>query len=485
MKRFFQTSCFPPKMGPILFGISLLFVFISHPKIARAQTMSLGNTIWWDVNNNGIQDSGEPRAESIQVHLYQDNNNDGVADLGFTSISTYTNSSGRYNFTSLAPGSYFVVVDPGWGYYRSTVSGGDPDNNIDRDNNGFFQSGSDYKIYSQTITLTENEEPDGTGAVNTNTNNTCDFGIWKGNGLGDQVWLDNNGNGIYEGGEPGLANVTVRLKDNSGNVLATTVTDANGKYFFYDPVQYGVVNYQLEFITPAGYLPTTGNTGSDDEKDSDAVSGIISGVYVPIGEWNNSFDAGFVPAPTILPVKLTSFDAWRKEKNIQLRWTSVSEFNTDRFIVERSTDGIHYSDEAIVFAKGAADTETTYQFTDDITSLQVPVVYYRLCMLDKNGSMSRSSVKIVRLEDQAVEAPAIRLFPNPVIHEMNITIPDSWMQKQIAIDVYNAGGVVVARLNSSGFSQLEILRLDKLSPGYYIVKARCGEQSVTQKIIKQ
>ncbi len=68
--------------------------------------------------------------------------------------------------------------------------------------------------------------------------------------LGDRVWRDTNANGVQDAGEPGIANVTVRLADCSGNTLATTYTDANGIYSFV--VTAG--SFEMTFVTPAsGY----------------------------------------------------------------------------------------------------------------------------------------------------------------------------------------------------------------------------------------
>ncbi|MBT8198105.1 MAG: hypothetical protein KJO84_06345, partial [Acidimicrobiia bacterium] len=49
--------------------------------------------------------------------------------------------------------------------------------------------------------------------------------------IGDFVWLDSNGDGVQDAGEPGIPGVTVTL---SGDADATAVTDANGLYGFAD-----------------------------------------------------------------------------------------------------------------------------------------------------------------------------------------------------------------------------------------------------------
>ncbi|MDW4571996.1 SdrD B-like domain-containing protein [Microbacterium sp. M3] len=48
--------------------------------------------------------------------------------------------------------------------------------------------------------------------------------------LGDLVWADRNGNGKFDIGEQGIAGVTVQVRDADGEVVATRVTDANGRW---------------------------------------------------------------------------------------------------------------------------------------------------------------------------------------------------------------------------------------------------------------
>lgn len=270
------------------------YVYVDDMRIfsntCAPNNLTLGNLVWADFNDNGVRDAGEPGYEGATVRLYLDNNNDGIADAGWTALSTTTNINGNYQFTNLPAGRYFVQLEnvPSW-LFRSTVYGGQPDNNIDNDNNGQTQSGTVIK--GEGIQLTNGAEPSDNGS----SNFTYDFGVFKGNGLGDFVWLDENANGIQDSGEPGIANVTVRLRNVSTDaILATTTTGSDGFYYFYDPQQYGTNNYTIEFVTPSGLVATASNQGSDDSRDSDPVNGRIVNVNVPQGIWNHTFDAGFV-----------------------------------------------------------------------------------------------------------------------------------------------------------------------------------------------
>jgi hypothetical protein len=260
--------------------------------MAMPNTVSLGNNVYIDRNGNGMRDANDWGYDGATVKLYADNNDDGVAD-GPAVATTTTYGDGQYNFANLAPGKYFVQLEevPSW-MFKSPVNGGDPDNDIDNDNNGVTQNTTTGIIKGQTITLGAGGEPG-----NTSYNGTYDFGIFKTNGLGDYVFLDNNANGVQDAGEGGISGVTVNLRNTSGTLLESTTTDANGYYVFYDPAQYGVYNYNIEFVTPQGYTASPANQGGNDDKDSDPVGGTIANVNVPNGTWNRSFDAGFVPLP--------------------------------------------------------------------------------------------------------------------------------------------------------------------------------------------
>jgi hypothetical protein len=50
--------------------------------------------------------------------------------------------------------------------------------------------------------------------------------------IGDFVWHDVNNNGIQDMGELGVPGVTVNLYDCGDHLVATTITDASGYYFF-------------------------------------------------------------------------------------------------------------------------------------------------------------------------------------------------------------------------------------------------------------
>jgi hypothetical protein len=453
-------------------------------KTTTAQTVNLGSKVWWDFNDNGIQDSFDWAGSWVTVIIYLDNNEDGIADAGFTPINGTTDANGEFLFTNLTAGKYFVKVNAGWAHYKSTVYGGDPDNNIIGDNNGHTQNLSDFVIKTETITLLPGTEPDGTGATNTNTNKTIGVGMWKANGLGDLVWADNNGNGMQDAGEAGIPNVTVNLKNNSGSILATTTTDANGKYFFYDPMgYYGTNDYQIEVTTPFGFVPCSSNCGTDDEKDSDVINGIISGINVPQGSWNHSFDAGFKPI-SLLPLNLLSFTGTLKNDKIELNWVTTNEVNVSHIIIEKSTDGINYKDLAMFLSINSGAEKNYYQYADKINVKMDGVYYYRLRTVNNNGSSTFSEVKRIVINNPTVEILNIVTYPNPIVNEVNVTLPQTWINKKVEYKIFNASGAMVKQLAVANSSKTNSFSFSNLPAGIYIVSVFADGKTLTQRVVK-
>ncbi|MCI9890175.1 carboxypeptidase regulatory-like domain-containing protein, partial [Micrococcales bacterium 31B] len=125
--------------------------------------------------------------------------------------------------------------------------------------------------------------------------------------LGDFVWEDTNKNGQQDAGEAPVGGVTVNLLNEAGEQIATTTTDASGKYLF-DNLAAGT--YSVEFVAPDGKVFTTPNTGDDaTDSDADATTGKTGQYTLAAGDENLTVDAGIVPAP-VEPASLGDF-VWK------------------------------------------------------------------------------------------------------------------------------------------------------------------------------
>ncbi|MDF1544667.1 MAG: SdrD B-like domain-containing protein [bacterium] len=108
--------------------------------------------------------------------------------------------------------------------------------------------------------------------------------------LGDFVWNDLNEDGVQDAGEPGIPGVTVFLTDCSGQILASTITDANGNYYFTN-LEPG--DYRVEFVALSGMVFSPQNVGNDAaDSDADPTTGIADCTNLVAGENDLSWDAG-------------------------------------------------------------------------------------------------------------------------------------------------------------------------------------------------
>jgi LPXTG-site transpeptidase (sortase) family protein len=274
---------------------------------------ALGNRVWDDngsgtgTANNGILDGTEPGLSGVTVRLYRDSNADGTpngAAIAFTS----TDSSGYYRFDGLTADSYIIEVVPPAGYITSAVNGGDPNNDIDLDNNGTVAVGSN--IRSMPVTLgpgssepTNDNDPFDNPQIgeppNAYSNRTVDFGFSSAYSLGNRVWDDNGAgggtanDGIRNGSEPGIAGVTLFLfRDSTGDgtpdgpSIASTITDGNG-YYRFDGLQadtYLVAATILTGYTSSSVNSTNPNNNIDNDNNGVTVNGnLISSSPVTLG----------------------------------------------------------------------------------------------------------------------------------------------------------------------------------------------------------
>ena len=226
---------------------------------------SVGNYVWNDTNQDGIQDGGEAGIDGVKVYL--------LDGLGTILDSTITAGGGLYNFGNLAAAQYQIKFDILAGYsVTAQNAGGDDTVDSDVDPNTGLTS---------LFTLSEGED-----------NPTLDFGLIPFSGsIGDFVWQDLDKDGIQDAGEPGIENVKVYLKDNTGAIIDSTLTDAAGSYSFNN---LGPGDYSIQFVNPTGYGTVVQGAGGDSTLDSDGdATGQTATITLAIGESNTDVDMAY------------------------------------------------------------------------------------------------------------------------------------------------------------------------------------------------
>ena len=172
---------------------------VTNVNFGYAEDYTVSGTVYYDKDRSETLNNGEPGFDGVTVNL--------LDEAGATVATTTTKADGTYSFAKLPAGKYTVKVEP-----------------------------SDLlKKLEQT------EDPDGTkdhtsGVVQVSHDNpsvtNVNFGYATNYTIKGTIYRDADRSESLEDGEKLYEGVTVDLLDASGNVVATTTTDAHGTYAF-------------------------------------------------------------------------------------------------------------------------------------------------------------------------------------------------------------------------------------------------------------
>jgi len=170
--------------------------------------------VYQDLNNNHVYDAGEPGIQGITVKESPDSST-GTSDVNGLVAHLFA-APGNYTLTATLPDSFIVSSTP-------------------------------YPI---------------TGTMSNGGSSTVYLGLKKSlTGLvTGKVYRDNNRDGIWQTGEAGLQGVWVGVTNNGGtNILGYAYSDANGNYSIQVPINDPphTTAYSVYCIPPAGSFPTS------------------------------------------------------------------------------------------------------------------------------------------------------------------------------------------------------------------------------------
>ncbi|MGC8800360.1 MAG: SdrD B-like domain-containing protein [Chloroflexus sp.] len=213
----------------------------------------VGDYVWLDDNGDSSPNSGEIGVNGVIVFVDDGRGggtaNNGIRDGGeITTVTTNNPNSGQpgyYSFDDLPLGvSYRIVLDennflPGGALVGLGSSTG---------TQGTNGNGNTY-VYRDSSTLNTSSPED--------TN--VDFGLTRAT-IGNRVFEDRNGDGIYDHGEPAIPNVTVNAYRASDDVLlGTATTDSSGIYAIPGlPAEEIYVTFDIS-TAGAGYIGFVGS----------------------------------------------------------------------------------------------------------------------------------------------------------------------------------------------------------------------------------
>lgn len=179
---------------------------------------------------------------------------------------------------------------------------------------------------------------------------------------------------------------------------------------------------------------------------------------------------------SLLPVTILDWNAKViNNRDVSLNWKTTDAVNFDHFIIQKSNDAQNFRNIAKVAAQTGSQVQT-YTYTEQNVSSSK--AWYRLAMVDKDGSIRYSAIVAVSLQ----QADAIRIYPT-IVENKQVYIESSKKINRVMIELVDMNGRVLKseqRTLSAGRQPLNLSGLPGSATGSYIIRIT-GEESVLAK----
>lgn len=258
---------------------------------------------------------------------------------------------------------------------------------------------------------------------------------------------------LIDGGE-----ITYCLNDEAVALTATPTSNEYNLYYYYAN-DLGTAYSEI--------IPSTLNAGEVTyyvAQGTNTCIGPKAEIIVEVGTCN-------------LPVTLVSLNAVAGDQGVIVNWVTTEEINTAYFDIERSLDPREgFKKIGTTSAKGVFEGGK-YSF-QDITTAKGQTNYYRLKMVDLDKSYTYSQIINAELSGE-VDA---QVYPNPVADELSVSSSSAIA----SLEIINLSGQSVSQNNFGGNKTKEIIKVNTLMPGTYLVKISTSNGAVYfRKLVKK
>lgn len=266
---------------------------------------------------------------------------------------------------------------------------------------------------------------------------------------------------------PAVSGLSFRIYDidgdnTSGDQATVTASGPSGA----QNITMTNLNTPASTITGSG-TPSASATGTQgntsDHQTVVSISGFVNTLTITYANnpanpsaGNRSFSFGNLSWIGTLPVRWVSFTGNKQNSGgAELKWVTENETNADRYIVEKSKDGVGFINIGEVSATGGS-SRNTYTFTDPNTGAGNTL--YRIKQLDLDGHYEYSGIVVIKQKNELAGAT---VFPNPAKDFLYVTLSGNVQLQRIR--VFDATGRLVSQpKNTTGKIDIAILK-----PGMY------------------
>jgi hypothetical protein len=218
--------------------------------------------------------------------------------------------------------------------------------------------------------------------------------------------------------------------------------------------------------TTSNYGATAGTTGS-------TVTNMVA-----------SSMATFPMNCTTLAASFIDVSAQRGNNTVNVSWTVAQESATTGYTIQRSTDGVNFSDIGTTDYKQSTGTDNVYQYADNSGYVLGGTLYYRVRENETGGYSVYSKIVSIRGNETG---GAFSVFPNPaksfITVNFTMTAPAT-----VSFHIYDLSGTSLWANEyqaSAGQNSLRIDRVSGLPEGLYLLQWFDGSASRTVKIFIQ
>jgi len=184
------------------------------------------------------------------------------------------------------------------------------------------------------------------------------------------------------------------------------------------------------------------------------------------------------PTFTTLPIDLLSFTATPQSGDVVLNWQTATEEDCSYYSLERASNGLDYTDIAMIPAAGGPQSGHQYTYTDNNPGSGK--LYYRLKIVDRTGAATYSPVAMVSFANAA----GLVLYPNPTDgNAISVSITGTNTAASVytgatagtyTMDVYNDQGILVRHILSPAPTFLASFT-PALPPGAYVARVSTSQ----------
>ena len=184
----------------------------------------------------------------------------------------------------------------------------------------------------------------------------------------------------------------------------------------------------------------------------------------------------FAPGTPVLPVTILSFDARKIGGINEINWQVSRESELKHYEVERSIDGKKF----VTLGTVVATNNSSYSFND---TRPLSLNYYRLKSVDKNGSFAYSkTVVVINKENGFIIS---NVYPTVTTGKI---VVESYAANatKVSYSISNMTGQRLLDISATAnLNSRQVMDVQHLSTGMYLLKISSAEASKTFKIIKQ